>query len=317
VAVARVFATQYNPNTPGSVEVAVPDKCAKFAALRNTSALSSFNCPPGYLLGLDYRVLVIRDSGTAGVFPVKEVGPWNIDDNYWDFGAGAPRPRRLFGNLPTGTPEAQAAFLNDYNFTANCKNLDHTPSTRSDGADQFGRCVLNPAGFDLSVAAAAQLGLAPRQNEWVTVAFLWSPIRTSITSSHSGLRADVFGASTADGAAIVQWTPHSGPNQQWRFEQITADAYRIVSVRSGKVLDVKGRSPADGAEIIQWPWHGGPNQLWRIEPVAEGETRIVSVASGKAIDVKGGSRAAGAPLIQWPWHGGPNQRWRLSAIGTG
>jgi hypothetical protein len=35
--------------------------------------------------------------------------------------------------------------------------------------------VLNPAGIDLSPAAAAQLGLTAYKNEWVTVTFLWEP----------------------------------------------------------------------------------------------------------------------------------------------
>src|SRR5207248_9572519 len=50
----RVFATQYQPNTAGRVEVAVPDKCVKFAALN----LSTASCPPGYFTGQDYRVIV-------------------------------------------------------------------------------------------------------------------------------------------------------------------------------------------------------------------------------------------------------------------
>ncbi|HVL06442.1 MAG TPA: hypothetical protein VM388_10670 [Acidimicrobiales bacterium] len=172
----RVFATQYQPHTQGAVEVALPDRCVKFASLGNTTALANANCGPGYPLGLDYRVTVARDNN-AGVatFPVKEVGPWNLDDNYWNGTSGTLRPRRLFTNLPTGTPEAQAAFYDSYNTVANCKDVDHNPTTRTAGADQFGRCVLNPAGIDLSVAAAAQLGLKPLENAWLTVSFLWEP----------------------------------------------------------------------------------------------------------------------------------------------
>lgn len=174
----RVFATQYQPNTPGSVEVAVPDRCVKFASLGNTSALAAANCGPGYPLGLDYRVTVARDNnaGTA-TFPVKEVGPWNLDDNYWNGTSGTLRPRRLFTNLPTGTPEAQAAFYDGYNTVTNCTDLNRNPYSppRTGGADQSGRCVLNPAGMDLSVAAAAQLGLQPLENAWLTVSFLWEP----------------------------------------------------------------------------------------------------------------------------------------------
>lgn len=174
----RVFATQYAPNTSGSVEVAVPDRCVKFASLGNTTALANANCGAGYPLGLDYRVTVARDNGAgSATFPVKDVGPWNLDDNYWDGTTGTSRPRRLFTNLPTGTPEAQAAFYDGYNTVTNCKDLAQNPYSppRNGGADQSGRCVLNPAGIDLSMAAAAQLGLQPGENAWLTVSFLWEP----------------------------------------------------------------------------------------------------------------------------------------------
>jgi len=175
----RVFATQYAPNTPGAVEVALPDRCVKFASLGNVSALAAANCGPGYPLNLDYRVALTLDNGRSATIPVKEVGPWNLDDNYWNAASGTQRPRRRFTDLPTGTPEAQAAFNNNYNVVSNCGDLDQKPTGRSGGADQFGRCVLNPAGIDLSVAAAAQLGLGNLENAWVTVSYLWEPAEST------------------------------------------------------------------------------------------------------------------------------------------
>ena len=174
----RVFATQYSPNTAGSAEVAVPDKCVKYAAMGNTSALSGANCGPGYATNLDYRVALVLDDGRSATIPVKDVGPWNVDDNYWDPTTGA-RPRRRFTDLPTGTPEAQAAFSNGYNPVPNCSDLSQTPTGKPGDADQFGRCVLNPAGIDLSFAAATQLGLKAGENAWVTVSFLWEPSASS------------------------------------------------------------------------------------------------------------------------------------------
>ena len=171
----RVFATQYEPNTPGAVEVALPDRCVKFASLGNTSALAAANCGPGYPLNLDYRVSLTLDNGRTATIPVKEVGPWNLDDNYWNATSGTPRPRRRFTDVPTGTPESQAAFYNGYHVVSNCGDLSQNPTGRSGGADQFGRCVLNPAGIDLSVAAAAELGLGNLQNAWLTVSYLWEP----------------------------------------------------------------------------------------------------------------------------------------------
>ena len=173
----RVFATQYASHDPASVEVAVPDKCAKFAALKNTGALSSQGCPSGYGTNLDYRVIVTLANGRSEVIPVKDVGPWNVDDNYWNpSAAGSPRPRRLFGDLATGKPEATAAFSEAYNVQANCKDLDQKPTDRTAGADQFGRCVLNPAGIDLSLEAAKKLGLRPGENAFVNATFLWEPV---------------------------------------------------------------------------------------------------------------------------------------------
>ena len=174
----RVFATQYRPNTRGSIEVAVPDQCAKFASLGLTSALRSANCPAGYRLGLNYKVRVRNTaSGKVLAIRVKDVGPWNEDDNYWD-GLRGPRPRRRFGRLHRGTPEAQAAFYNGFHTVSNCLTLSNQPSGHSGAADQFGRCVLNPAGIDLSFAAARRLGFSTGQNGWVTVQFLWEPRRT-------------------------------------------------------------------------------------------------------------------------------------------
>ncbi|MBV8303693.1 MAG: hypothetical protein JOZ04_05750, partial [Acidimicrobiia bacterium] len=203
-ATARVFATDYNPNTSGSIEVSVPDKCVKFAALGDTADLSNFHCGPGYPVGLDYRVLITRDNGQSMYIPVKDVGPWNIDDNYWDpADSSYPRPRRLFGDLPRMTPESQAAYYNGYNSVSNCTNLDGSPSGHSGGADQFGRCVLNPSAVDISIPAASQLGFSGA--EWITASFLWEPIEGLLAYPY-GFRGGVFvtsGDLDADGKSEV------------------------------------------------------------------------------------------------------------------
>ena len=133
--------------------------------------------------------------------------------------------------------------------------------------------------------------------------------RFNVTSAASNKLVDVYGGSQRAGAAVIQWSPTGGPNQQWRFEPLGDDVYRVVAVHSGQVLDVHGRSTAPGAEVVQWPWNGGPNQQWRLVPLSGGLVQIVSVNSGLVLDVYGGSAAEGAKLIQWPWHGGANQQW--------
>ena len=260
----RVFATQYAPHVAGSVEVAVPDKCAKFAALRNTSVLSQFGCPSGYAMGLDWRVVVSRDNGRSAAIPVREVGPWNLDDNYWA-APGSSRPRRLFQDLPQGTPEAQAAFHNDYNFRP-CNNLNGSPSGRSDGADQFGRCVLNPAGLDLSLAAAAQLGLGPGQNEWVNVTFLWEttdpgskpalargPLRLLRQTRTTGVADITYGfGNPGDVAVMGDWdgngteTPGVFRGGQWHLRNSNSTGVGDVSLGFGNPGDVPVVGDWDG-----------------------------------------------------------------------
>ena len=86
---------------------------------------------------------------------IKEVGPWNTYDNYWRTG----RQRTMWKKLPRCMPEAYAAYYRNYNR----------------GRDEYGRQVLNPAGVDLTPAAAKALGFAKYQNGVVYVKFYWVP----------------------------------------------------------------------------------------------------------------------------------------------
>ncbi|HEX3622267.1 MAG TPA: RICIN domain-containing protein [Acidimicrobiales bacterium] len=311
----RVYATEYDPNTPGSVEVAVPDKCAKFAALKLTTALSASGCSSGYRLDLDYRVVVSRDSGQSATIPVKDVGPWNEDDPYWA-GPGSTRPRRRFGDLPRGTPESQAAFYNGYNTSSNCISLSTgQPSGKAGGADQFGRCVLNPAGIDLSIEAAKSLGMT--DNGWVTVSFLWEPLDTTVSVGHTGKNLDINFVSLDRGAQAIQWPANGGKNQQWRFIPVGPNVYNIQVQHSGMMLDVEGASKDPGARVIQWPANGGVNQQWKLVPVGTtGAFNFVAQHSGLVLDVAGVSRDDGAPIIQWPANGGLNQQWKPAVTGV-
>jgi hypothetical protein len=126
----RIFATQYNGYT--RFEAALPHRGLKFGRR------------PEVPIKLGRRTIRPR---------IKEVGPWNTYDNYWQTG----KERTMWKNLPRCKPEAEAAYYNDYN----------------NGRDEFGRKVLNPGGVDLTPAAARELGLAQYENAWVDVRFPW------------------------------------------------------------------------------------------------------------------------------------------------
>ena len=115
----------------------------RFVALPCACVLSSNG-------GNEYQVL-IEYKGRSVVLPVWDVGPWNIDDNYWD-----PPEKRRWKGLPQGTPQAAAAYFSDYNH----------------GRDGKGREVKSPAGIDIADGAFwHDLGMT--ESDWVTITFLW------------------------------------------------------------------------------------------------------------------------------------------------
>jgi hypothetical protein len=130
----EVFATQYNGYT--RYEVALPHRDLK----------------DKYVEGKGARKVIISKKNRIRA-PVKEVGPWNIRDNYWK----SRRKRDMWDDLKRCNPEAEAAYFDNYNR----------------GEDQFGREVLNPAGVDLTPRAAKRLGLRRYQNAWVKVRYPW------------------------------------------------------------------------------------------------------------------------------------------------
>lgn len=121
-----VFATQYYGYT--KFEVALPHRKLKFTK--------------GSRVRISYK-------GRSVWAPVKEVGPWNTYDNYWQ----SKKQRTTYKRLGRGMPEAEAAWCRGFNR----------------GKDEQGRIVRNPAGVDLTPAVARKLGLGELQNDWVTV----------------------------------------------------------------------------------------------------------------------------------------------------
>ena len=131
----EVFATHYKGFT--RFEVALPHR----------------NIKERFTSGKAARKVIITRKRDRIRAPVKEVGPWNIRDNYWR----ARKKRDMWDNLRRCKPEAEAAYFDNYNR----------------GEDQFGREVLNPAGVDLTPRAAKRLGLRRLQNAWVWVRYPW------------------------------------------------------------------------------------------------------------------------------------------------
>ncbi|MET9730589.1 RICIN domain-containing protein [Streptomyces sp. NPDC006458] len=85
-----------------------------------------------------------------------------------------------------------------------------------------------------------------------------------LINRNSGKCLDVADGSTADGAAVVQWTCGSQLNQQWKLTDLGGGYRQVVSRSSGKCLDIYGGSTDDGAPLVQWTCGGQSNQQWTL-----------------------------------------------------
>ncbi len=118
------------------------------------------------------------------------------------------------GLLPVATAQAATAFT----------------STVVDAAS--GQCATVPDG-----TSAVQLTRAGC-NSGAGQSFRFTPVSGdvyTVGTFTSGSCMDIYGASTADNAAVIQYACHSGTNQQFRL-QATGSAFTLVAVGSGKCV---------------------------------------------------------------------------------
>lgn len=137
-----------------------------------------------------------------------------------------------------------------------------------------------------------------------------------VVARHSGKALDIAGASTANGAGLVQQAVSSGQSQQFQFVDSGGGFYRLRARHSGKVVDVSGRSTADGANVVQWTDNGGTNQQWSVVDTESGYVQLINRNSGKALDVWQASAADGARVSQYTDNNGNNQQFQLVKLAT-
>lgn len=138
-----------------------------------------------------------------------------------------------------------------------------------------------------------------------------------LISRHSGKAIDIENRSTANGAAVVQWTSGQGSNQQFQFVAAGDGYYQLRARHSGKVIDIENRSTANGANVVQWEANNGANQQFRVVDTGGGHVQLINRHSGKALDVWEHSTADGARISQYDDTGAANQQWRLVKVDDG
>ncbi|NUT94633.1 MAG: alpha-L-arabinofuranosidase [Saccharothrix sp.] len=178
------------------------------------------------------------------------------------------------------------------------------PGRRGRWASALGAALVLVAGAAVAVGPSASAATVDTSAWYVLV------------NRNSGKALDVAGASTADGAAVTQWSRHDGANQQWQFVDSGGGYYRLKSKNSGKALEVDNWSSADGAKVQQWTDLNGTNQQFRLADSDGGYVRLLNRNSGKAVEVSGLSTADGAAVVQYGDWNGANQQWQLVRVGS-
>jgi hypothetical protein len=122
----------------------------------------------------------------------------------------------------------------------------------------------------------------------------------TLTAKHSGLNLNVAGASTQNGAEIIQWDGPSYMNEQW--EQLyngSSQGYMFRNRWSRQCIT--SPSNVEGAVIVQRPCEGTSNQLWMPEQPKENGSfwYLRNYANKFDLNIAGGSGELGAKLIQY------------------
>jgi len=130
-------------------------------------------------------------------------------------------------------------------------------------------------------------------------------------NAKSGKALEVQGASSADGASLVQNPASNATNQQWGLKYDGAGYFRITNVASSKVIDVPDESTADGVKLKQWKNTDGDNQAWLLIDVGGGYVQIRNKHSNKFVAVVGGASDDAAAIEQRAASNGDEQRWRM------
>jgi hypothetical protein len=124
--------------------------------------------------------------------------------------------------------------------------------------------------------------------------------------ANDGLCLDVFGNTTASGAAIDQWTCSAQSNQQFQFVPASGGYGQLQAQNSGDDVAVASNSTAAGTpDIIQQPPNGAASTLWLPMRQSDGSYELKNQNSGLCLDVHGAGSNLGQQLDQWQCKNAP------------
>jgi predicted alpha-1,6-mannanase (GH76 family) len=127
----------------------------------------------------------------------------------------------------------------------------------------------------------------------------------------SSLAMSVSGASTTNGATIVQSSFNGGTNSLWTFVPTSGGYYQIKNVNSGLDMVVQNGSTQYGGKLVQWSFGSARNDQWLPVKNSDGTYSFFNLNSGLVFDDPGASTTTGTQFDQWGTNGGTNQKFNL------
>ena len=131
--------------------------------------------------------------------------------------------------------------------------------------------------------------------------------------ANDSLCLDVYGNTTASGAAIDQWTCNGQPNQQFQFVPGSGGYGALQAQNSGDDITATGTA-AGTPDIAQEPPSSSASSQWLPTQQTDGSWEFKNSASGLCLDVYGAGSNLGQQLDQWTCKNTPgnNQDFKAS-----
>ena len=137
---------------------------------------------------------------------------------------------------------------------------------------------------------------------------------SALINQYTGMCMAVAGASTTEGAKVIQWNCDQRGEQWWQMDS----GGFVYNYNSGLCLAVAGASKAEGADVIQWACDGDDEQVWDLVLVDSSTAgyELMNENSKMCLADPGASDTQGVQMIQWPCKGisGAEQLWYVDTL---
>jgi hypothetical protein len=130
-----------------------------------------------------------------------------------------------------------------------------------------GKCLGVDAGSTNDGAKVTQLTYNSTNTSMRWRMVQTAPQQYKFTNKKSGKVMDIFGKSTANGTALVQWSSNDQTNQRFSFTPTGDGFYKFSPVMNGAAsLDVPNSATTENLPIQEYTYGGRTGQQWNIVP---------------------------------------------------